>query len=177
MFKGQKITPEHNKVYRYETGERHKYLGHFYTLSVMQTTAEPSVRIQGENMIMEVNDPGNRKQKELALDMWYREQAREVFVPILAGAIVKAAKYCLQMPQLRIYRMLDRWGSCSPKSKILILNLELIKVPIPCIEYIELHEMIHFKYPSHDFGFNSALGNLMPDWKQREDFLNTYYPI
>ena len=31
MFKGQKITPEHNKVYRYETGERHKYLGHFYT--------------------------------------------------------------------------------------------------------------------------------------------------
>lgn len=176
-YKGQKIIPEHEITYRYETGERHKYLGHLYALSVIQTNGEPRVKTQGENMIMEVSDPKNLKQKELVLDMWYRERAREVYVPILAEAIVKAARYRLEMPYLRIYRMLDRWGSCSPKSKILILNLELIKVPVPCIEYIALHEMLHFKYPSHDFGFTSALGTLMPDWKQREDFLNDVYPI
>ncbi|MDO4288693.1 MAG: DUF45 domain-containing protein [Eubacterium sp.] len=177
MFKGQQITPEHERIFRYETGERHKYLGHLYTLSVLQTSGESRVYLQGENLVMEVSDPKNRAQKELVLDLWYRERAREVFVPILADAIVKAARYKLQLPKLRIYKMLDRWGSCSPKSKILILNLELIKVPQPCIEYIALHEMLHFKYPSHDFAFSSALGTLMPDWKEREDFLNTYYPI
>ena len=177
MFKGQHITPEHEKIFRYETGERHKYLGHLYTLSVIQTNDEPKVYLRGENLVMEVNDPKNLAQKELALDLWYRNQAREIFVPILAEAIVKASKYKLEMPKLRIYRMLDRWGSCSPKSKILILNLELIKVPKPCIEYIALHEMLHFKFPSHNFAFSSALGTLMPDWNQREKFLNTYYPI
>ncbi|MEG0075679.1 MAG: YgjP-like metallopeptidase domain-containing protein [Eubacterium sp.] len=177
MIKGQKITPEHKKIYRYETGEKHKYLGHFYTLSTIQTNNEPLVTLQGENLILEVNDPKNLKQKELVLDLWYREKAREVFVPILAECLIKAAPYSVKMPNLRIYKMLDRWGSCSPKSKILILNLDLIKVPKLCIEYIALHEVIHFKYPSHDFGFYSALGNLMPNWKEREDFLNTYYPI
>lgn len=176
-YKGQKIIPEHERVFHYTTGEAHKYLGRYYRLSVLQTKANPSVTLQGDNLLMQVNDPANIKEKELTLDLWYRQQAREVFVPILADAIIKAAPYEVELPHLRIYRMLDRWGSCSPKSKILILNLELIKVPTPCIEYIALHELIHFRYPSHDFGFTSALGTLMPDWKKREDLLNQFYPI
>ena len=178
FFKGQKIIPEHERVLHYTTGESHKYMGRFYKLSVFRTDGEPSVTLQGENLIMKVKDPNSRFEKELALDQWYRSQAREIFVPILAEAMVKAAPYEQEMPQLRIYRLNNGcWGSCSPKSKILIMNLELIKVPKPCIEYIALHELLHFRYPSHDFGFTAALGNLMPDWKKREDILNTYYPM
>lgn len=177
MIKGQIITPEHERIYHYTTGESHKYLGHYYNLSVHHTNLEPRVQIFGENIVLECSQPNNREHKEFILDMWYRDQAREKFVPLLADAVVKAAPYKIQLPQLRIYRMLNRWGSCSPKSKILILNLELIKVPEFCIEYIALHEMLHFRYPSHDFGFSSALGTLMPDWHKREDFLNQWYPI
>lgn len=177
MYKGQIITPEHEKTYRYTTGESHKYLGHYYTLSVHQTNLDPRVQINGDNIVLECNKPKDINHKEFIMDMWYREKAQEAFVPIVADAVVKAAPYKLQLPRLRIYRMLDRWGSCSPKSKILIMNLELIKVPELCIEYIALHEMIHFKYPSHDFSFSAAMGTLMPDWKKREDFLNQWYPI
>ena len=171
------VVPEHKKNYHYETGESHKFLGKYYTLLVQHTNQEPQVRIQGENLILECNNPNSRSQKEMTLDMWYREKAKETFIPIVADAVVKSRSYCHDIPIVRIYRMLDRWGSCSPKTKILIMNLELIKVPTKCIEYIALHEMLHFRYPSHDFAFFAALGNLMPDWKKREDFLNEWYPI
>jgi predicted metal-dependent hydrolase len=177
MINGQTIIPEHEKTYRYVTGESHKYLGHYYTLSVHQTNDAPHVYLQGENLVMACNHPDDMENKEFLMDMWYREKARETFVPIVADAVVKASPYKLQLPHLRIYRMLNRWGSCSPKSKILIMNLELIKVPDFCIEYIALHEMIHFKYPSHNFAFSAAMGTLMPDWQARENFLNTWYPI
>jgi predicted metal-dependent hydrolase len=173
----QNIIPEHKKAYRYETGEKHKYLGCYYPLSIISTKEEPHVTLQGSNIVLYTDDSKDRKENAFILDMWYREKAREVFVPILADAVVKAAPYKKMLPKLRIYRMLDRCGSCSPKSKILILNLELIKVPKPCIEYIALHEMIHFRYPSHDMGFYAALSNLMPDWKKWEDLLNDKYPI
>lgn len=177
MVKNKLIIPEHEKVYHYTTGESHKYLGHYYNLSVNRSSNTPGIILQGSNMIMECPDPNDFEEKEFILTNWYKEQAEEIFVPIVADAVVKAAPYKLQLPNLRIYKMLDRWGSCNPKSKILIMNLELIKVPTMCTEYIALHECLHFRYPSHDFAFMAALGNLMPDWRKRESFLNDYYPI
>ena len=173
----RKIIPEHEKVYHDTTGEKHKFLGDFYTLSVQSTHDTAHVVPQGSNLVLAVNDPKDKEECAFTLDMWYRDQAQEVFLPIVADAVVETAPYKVALPKLRIYRMLDRWGSCSPKSKILIMNLELIKVPVPCIEYIATHEMLHFRYPSHNFAFSAALGTVMPDWKKREDILNEFYPI
>lgn len=179
MFTNQKIIPEHERVYHYVTGEQHKYLGKFYTLWIVPTCGneEPFVEIINDKMLLHTDRPQDAKKSAFLIDMWYRERAREIFVPIMADAVVKAAPYKVQMPRLRIYRMLTRWGSCSPKSKILILNLELIKVPVKCIEYVALHEMLHYRYPSHNMAFYAALGNLMPDWRDRENLLNDRYPI
>ena len=178
MTKNKLIIPEHEKVYHYTTGESHKYLGYYYNLSVNRSSNTPGIYIQGGNMIMECPDPKDIEEKEYIMDMWYKERASEIFVPIVAEAAAKAAPYTNgQVPDLRIYKMLDRWGSCNPKSKILIMNLELIKVPTICTEYIALHECLHYRYPSHDFAFMAALGNTMPNWKKRENLLNDYYPI
>lgn len=40
--------------------------------------------------------------------------------------------------------MKTRWGTCNPEAKRIWINLELIKKPIECLEYIIVHEMIHF---------------------------------
>ena len=57
------------------------------------------------------------------------------------------------------------------------MNLELIKTPKACIEYIALHEVLHFRYPNHNLSFYGALGNLISDWKEREKLLNDYYSL
>lgn len=176
MFGNLNTVPELLKKYQYQTGEKHKYLGDYYRLMV-EESYETGVSINRYNMILQVQDINSTPQKEFVLDMWYREQAREVFVDAMAEAIVKAAPYKVSLPELKIYRLDSRWGSCSPKSKRVILNLELIKTPKECIEYIALHEMLHFRFPNHNLAFYSALSTLMSDWKEREDMLNRKYRL
>ncbi|WP_233129854.1 M48 metallopeptidase family protein [Domibacillus epiphyticus] len=45
--------------------------------------------------------------------------------------------------------MKARWGSALIDSKRIVLNTELIKVLKYCIEYVILHELIHFKHNDH----------------------------
>ncbi|MBC3803425.1 DUF45 domain-containing protein [Acetobacterium fimetarium] len=176
MFGNLDTVPELLKNYQFKTGEEHKYLGDYYRLMVEQSD-ETGVLIENYNMILAVQDIHSTSQKEFVLDMWYREQARDIFVDAMASAIVKAAPYKVSFPDLKIYRLDDRWGSCSPKSQRVILNLELIKTPKECIEYIALHEMLHFRFPNHNVSFYSALATLMSDWKEREDMLNRKYRL
>lgn len=63
--------------------------------------------------------------------------------------------------------MENRWGSCTPKGKI-ILNTELIKAPRPCIEYVITHEMCHLLHPDHTAAFFTLLETEMPDWQALE---------
>ena len=41
--------------------------------------------------------------------------------------------------------MQTRWGSCNVERRNINLNLELIKKPRYCIEYVILHEFAHLK--------------------------------
>jgi len=113
----RKIIPEHEKVYHYTTGEKHKFLGDFYTLSVQSTHDTAHVVPQGGNLVLAVNDPKDKEECAFTLDMWYRDQAQEVFLPIVADAVVETAPYKVALPKLRIYRMLDRLGLLFPQEQ------------------------------------------------------------
>ena len=45
--------------------------------------------------------------------------------------------------------MKTRWGSCNPHKSYINLNIELIKKPKICIEYVVFHELVHLIYPNH----------------------------
>ena len=64
------------------------------------------------------------------------------------------------------------WGSCSRKNGAINLNYYLYKASAPCIEYVVLHEMIHFLYPHHNKDFYDLLTIHMPDWKERKKQLD-----
>jgi len=63
--------------------------------------------------------------------------------------------------------MKSRWGSCSV-SRAILLNTELVKAPVHCIDYVIAHELCHFKYRKHGDQFYRFLGKLMPDWQDRK---------
>ena len=68
--------------------------------------------------------------------------------------------------------METRWGSCLVKKGIITLNKRLLEAPRNCIEYVVMHELCHFIYPNHSKQFYSFLTTLMPDWKERKQFLD-----
>jgi len=176
MFGNLDTVPELLKNHQYTTGEQHKFLDQYYRLMISESS-DTGVSINNFNMMLSVQNLNSTLEKELILDLWYREQAEDVFVEAMAESIVKSAPYKVRFPDLKIYRLDNRWGSCSPKKEQVILNLELIKTPKECIEYIALHEMLHFRFSNHNLDFYGALGDLMSDWKEREDMLNRKFRL
>ena len=72
--------------------------------------------------------------------------------------------------------MRTRWGSCSSKGRI-NLNLELIKAPKECIDYVIMHELCYLKVPSHGPMFWRLMAKLMPDYEEPKRKLNQYADV
>ena len=72
---------------------------------------------------------------------------------------------------MQIRRMKTRWGSLSPNS-ILTLNMDLIRAPKECVDYVIIHELCHLQYPNHGPGFYKLMESVMPDWGRRKHKLD-----
>jgi predicted metal-dependent hydrolase len=51
---------------------------------------------------------------------------------------------------------------------VLGLNLDLIRAPIECIDYVIIHELCHLRFPHHGPRFWDLLERVMPDWRKRK---------
>jgi len=130
------------------------------------------VRLIGRFFEMELPDTGNReKARALMLD-WYSEHAKDLLSRRLAQYVPTFERMGAVVPEVRYRRMRKRWGSCSSKGMIL-LNTELVKAPIHCIDYVIVHELCHLLYPRHDKEFYYLLERILPDWKKRKERLES----
>ena len=105
------------------------------------------------------------------MDSWYRKRAYETLGRYMERCDVIASRHGVPKPVLLIRTMRRRWGSCSPKGRI-TLNLNLVKAPVHCIEYVIMHELCHLKYNNHSKAFYSLLTRCQPDWRKRREILD-----
>ena len=84
--------------------------------------------------------------------------------------ITSFARYNINHPELQIRQMPTRWGSCTPKGKV-ILNPELIKAPKVSIEYVIIHELCHLVHHNHTRAFYDLQETIIPNWKKYKERL------
>jgi len=155
----------------YVAGETFRYLGRQYKLNVME--AEKSfVRYFRGTIEMYVQDVEDFRGKKRLMEGWYEQKRKFVFHESLNRMFELVRVYDIVFPELETRQMSRRWGSYLPKLNKIILNKDLIIAPRYCIDYVVLHELLHFKYPVHDFNFFNQLQLLMPDWKERKRILD-----
>ena len=63
-----------------------------------------------------------------------------------------------------------KWGSCSSDKK-LTFNYRLAMAPIEVIDYVIIHELCHLLHMNHDRSFWRRVGSIMPDYKEKEEYL------
>ena len=63
-----------------------------------------------------------------------------------------------------------KWGSCSSDKKI-TFNYRLAMAPIEVIDYVIIHELCHITHMNHDRSFWRRVGSIMPDFKDKEEYL------
>jgi predicted metal-dependent hydrolase len=146
---------------KYVAGETHLYLGRQYRLKIEQNDVEV-VKLKGQFMEVLVKD--KTRTKQMVTD-WYLQNAKTKFHAIAQPLIAKFRKHQVEPNSIVLRDMPTRWGSCTPKGKI-ILNPELIKAPKGCIEYVIIHELCHLIYHDHTQKFIDLQTKEMPDWEK-----------
>jgi len=165
------VQPEQKTLKEYVSGESFRYLGKQYRLKV-EETSEESVRYYQGFIEIKVKDKKDTARKKKLIDKWYGEKAALNFSESLKRIYPLVEKYEIKYPEIQIKTMKARWGSCIKDKNIIILNHELSKAPKFCIDYVVLHELVHFKHRNHDAEFYNFVTSLMPDWKQRKEILD-----
>lgn len=152
---------------RYVSGESYDLLGKSLRLKV-EVNKEENVYTDGVYIFLRVKDKDDFRHKEIMMSKWLKQYQTTVFEELLQEKYLLFEKYGVTYPTLKIRNMTSRWGSCQPKKGIITLNSKLIEAPRNCIEYVILHEFVHFIHPNHSRQFWDFVAMMMPDWKDRK---------
>lgn len=151
---------------QYIGGETHLYLGKQYRLKISSGEQDEVKLIRGYFQIKVKGEACPEKIKSL-LEAWYVDKAADRFRESFERCWPTFEKLSLVKPRLKIRRMKKRWGSLSAKGNV-TLNIDLIRAPRECIDYVVAHEFCHLKYNDHSPAFYRLLDTMMPDWKKRK---------
>ena len=148
-------------------GESHLYLGRQYRLKLLR--AEPaSVKLARGQLLVSLPGDSGPEQVKAVLHRWYLERARAVFSDVLDANLLHFKG--VERPRLIVRAMQSRWGSLS-RAGTMTLNVNLVRAPRPCIEYVVAHELCHTRHRDHDARFFKVLAQVMPDWEHRKQRL------
>lgn len=153
---------------RYVGGETHLYLGRQYRLAVKNA----KLRVEKERVkikagFLEVYTEEKQEVAEL-IKKWYKQRAgqklKEIAFPLMESFATRH-KIKISPEDLTLREMPTRWGSCTPKGRI-IVNPELVKAPRGCIEYVIIHELCHLIHHNHTQKFLDLQTKEMKDWEK-----------
>jgi len=156
-------------VKTYTTGEELLFKGNRCFLYVHQGNRS-RVLVSGENQIHLVVKPGTDVyQREKLIHAWYRKELKQSIAMVVAkwqprmGVVVN---------EFNVRKMKTRWGSCNINARRIWLNLALIKLADPFLEYVTVHEMVHLLEKNHNARFKNFMDQFIPDWKKFKKQMN-----
>jgi predicted metal-dependent hydrolase len=79
--------------------------------------------------------------------------------------VLIAVTSCLdasELPSIAIDALTHRRGS-STKAGRITFNVDVVKLPPACLDYVIAHELVHLKILNHSPAYWRMLGRVMPD--------------
>ena len=158
----------------YVSGESHYFEGRRYRLNVIEQNSRPAVTLPDDStMVLSVRPGSDRARREQVLDQWYRRQLQDR-LPALIGNWER--RMGVRVNEVRIRKMKTRWGTCNRRARRIWLNLELMKKPAACLEYVVVHELVHLLERKHNNRFRTLMDKHLPRWRNHRDELNRTPP-
>lgn len=145
--------------------ETHRYVGRQYRLKLV-VGAERSVKLAAGYFRVTLPDPKDRGAVRTLMECWYRERARAL-VAQRAKRLIAATSWLdlPELPPITIKSLTHRWGSTTKAGRI-TFNVDVVKLPPACLDYVIAHELVHLKIPNHSAAYWRMLGRVMPDWEK-----------
>lgn len=152
-----------------ETGAKHHFLGKTYDL-VIHPDSNPKKIVIEDGVIHGFLQSLTQPARHQCLLNWYKQQMQA----LLPGLITKWEPIIgVSVNAWGIKVMKTRWGSCNVIAKRIWLNLNLIKKPLICLEYVLVHEMVHLLEANHSKRFYAYMERFMPQWREHQRLLES----
>jgi predicted metal-dependent hydrolase len=151
--------------------ESHYLWGSRYLLRVLEQDTAPGVELAPSTMILRVRPETTEEKKKAIVAQFCREQIRAAVPPLIAKW---TALMGVTVERLYVQHMKTKWGSCNPRARAIRINTELAKKPKHCLEYVLVHELVHFFEPHHGDRFVSFMDKFLPQWRQHREELNRH---
>ncbi len=165
-FEGQ----ERQSAREFVSGESHYYQGNRYLLNVEYRKGTPTVMPRNNKILdMYVRPDSDTAERERVLTAWYRRRLKEEITPLIAKW---EAVIGVEVAEWGVKQMKTRWGTCNIEAQRIWLNLELVKKPLHCLEYVVVHELIHLLERHHNERFVAYMNRYMPLWTHYREELN-----
>ncbi|WP_133136858.1 M48 family metallopeptidase [Legionella rowbothamii] len=151
-----------------QTGVSIPFMGKNYLLIIEEHHGPNHVELHDELIHCYIRPGSSPTQLQALVDTWYKRQM-ELLLPnlLLHWETIVGVK----TKQWGIKKMKTRWGSCNPHAARIWLNLNLIKKPKICLEYVLVHELVHMLEPSHNKRFYGFMSQFMPQWREHQHLL------
>lgn len=151
-----------------QTGSIIPFKGEQYTLFLIEHYGPNHINLLDKTLYFYMKPNTTMELRQKYLEQWYRREL-ELVLPNLIRHWEKIIS--VKVLQWGIKQMKTRWGSCNTRAQRIWLNLNLIKKPLICLEYVLVHELIHLLEPSHNARFYTLMSQFMPLWREYQHLL------
>jgi predicted metal-dependent hydrolase len=158
-----------SKPRQYVGGETFLYLGRQYRLKLIKSDRDEVKLKSGFLVVTSRGRTSSRRVRDLVKG-WYNERAKARILERYERIVPRFVRLGCRVSPPAIRKMSRRWGSYSKTGRVL-LNPDLIRAPIACIDYVITHELAHVVHPHHGAKFFEMLEAMMPDWIERKNRL------
>lgn len=152
----------------YISGESCYLWGKPYRLQIVPGGRRYLIEKTPTKIIMTVPEEATTEDKERALTEWYRSELKRVLETVFINCKKKTG---IDAEEAKIKKMKTRWGTCNIEKRRIWVNLQLVKKPPECLEYVVIHELVHLLEKNHTNRFNALINEYYPTWKEAKKLL------
>jgi len=149
--------------------ESHYLWGSRYLLQIVEGERPSGVASKHRTIVLTVPPNATTEKRRQIVEAWYRAEMKAALEPLIAKWENRLG---LRVERAYIQKMKTKWGSSNPRLRHIRLNLELAKKPSRCLDYVVLHEMMHFLVPDHSERFVALMDHHQPGWRTVRQMLN-----
>ncbi len=154
---------------QYITNEIHYLWGMPYKLILIQEGNRYQIIKEEKEIILYTPAKATKEARERVFNEWYRKELQAVLNEMV---LICEKRTSLHANEYKIKNMKTRWGTCNISKKRIWINLQLVKKPVECLEYIVIHELVHLIEKNHNRRFYSIVEKYYPTWKGIKKVLN-----
>ena len=154
---------------QYVSGETIYFWGKQYFIKFVPNNKKNSLVLDGNTAILSMSKDSTVKQRE----KFVREQYRDKLKAVIEKLLPKWEQITgLHADSWQTKYMITRWGTCNAEAKKLWFNIQLAQKPVECLDFVILHELLHFHTRRHDALFVTYMDKYMPNWRDVRRELN-----